>query len=203
MACDMQNLCKNVGKGQKSSECTSLHQLDGKSSGRSSVLYAQGQSPNSEDVVDSANRTATYSLSVVRLANPDHAKLASINITDSTQRVYAICATFSSDANSSNAADSDLPGSESVQPNSTQPHSAQSDSADSNMATHVSPCAANSVLAINVSSESKWVSFQPELMFPDVEDVRVEVNGQVLSRGGDVGADMIADTSGHSNATSR
>lgn len=164
----------------------------------------QGQSPSSEDLLDSANRTATYSLSVVRLANPDHAKLASINITDSTQQVYAICANNSGVNSSTN---SDSPALDSVQPNSTQSDVAQSDSAesdlDSSAATHVSPCAANSVLAINVSSQSKWVSFQPELMFPDVEGVRVEVNGQVLSRGGDVGADMIADTSGHSNATSR
>lgn len=161
----------------------------------------QDHTPNSEDW-DAANHTATYSLSVVRLANPDHAQLALINITDSTQQVHAVCCTSVSDlqpsapSGSSNAADSDL---------STSAESAESDSADSDMVssagTDVGPCAANSVLAINVSSQSKWVSLQPELMFPDVEGVRVEVNGQVLSRGGDVGADMIADTSGRSNNT--
>lgn len=145
----------------------------------------QDQGPSSEDV-DVTNRTATYSLSVVRLADPDHAKLALINITDSTQQVYAVCASPDHQSpSSSDTSDSDLASSGLV----------------SAAGTHVGPCDADSVLAVNVSSQSKWVSLQPELMFPGVEGVRVEVNGQVLSRGGDVGADMIADTSKRSNNT--
>ena len=157
---------------------------------------AQGQGPSPDDLADAANRTAVYSLSVVRLADPNHAKLALVNITDSSQQVYPVCASPSSGLDtfdSSDASDSD------------PANSAQSDSADSgsgaSVASHMSSCAANTILAVNVSAQSKWVSLQPELMFPDVEGVRVEVNGQVLSRGGDVGADMIADTSGRSNTT--
>ena len=60
-----------------------------------------------------------------------------------------------------------------------------------------------SPLAVNVSSETSWVSLQPSLLYPEVEGIRVEVKGQVLSQGGDVGADQIADTSGRSNATIR
>lgn len=80
---------------------------------------------------------------------------------------------------------------------------ADASSFNSSAATHVPVCEANTVLAVNVSSQSKWVSLQPELMFPDLEGVRVEVNGQVLSRGGDVSADQVADTSGRSNSTAK
>lgn len=164
---------------------------------------AQGQGPSPDDLTDAANRTAVYSLSVVRLADPNHAKLALINITDSSQQVYPVCASPSSSLDTFDSSDALASDPASL---------AQSDSADSNtssadsgsggsVTTQVSSCAANTILAVNVSAQSKWVSLQPELIFPDVEGVRVEVNGQVLSRGGDVGADMIADTSGRSNTT--
>lgn len=39
-----------------------------------------------------SNSTDVYTLSVVRLADPQHAHLALINITESTQLQYALCA---------------------------------------------------------------------------------------------------------------
>ena len=132
--------------------------------------------------VDAGNRTKVYSLSVVRLADPQHAQLALINVTDSTQTVYTVCASTTQD--------------------STTPYSAQAESAETDSA-GVSTCDPDTSLAVNVSSETNWVSLQPSLLYPDVEGIRVEVKGQVLSQGGDVGADQIADTSGRSNSTTR
>ncbi len=55
-------------------------------------------------------------------------------------------------------------------------------------------CAPNTAMWLNVSSEVEWVMLQPWLRWPEVQGVRVEVDGQVLSKGGDVGADQLADT---------
>ena len=56
-------------------------------------------------------------------------------------------------------------------------------------------CAPASVLSLNVSYETALVSLQPGLRYPEIQDLRVEVAGQVLSQGGNVGADQIVDTS--------
>lgn len=56
-------------------------------------------------------------------------------------------------------------------------------------------CEPGTQMVLNVSSETQGISLQPSLRFPNVLGIRVEVNGQVLSQGGDVGADQIADTS--------
>ncbi|KAL0019979.1 hypothetical protein WJX79_005353 [Trebouxia sp. C0005] len=142
------------------------------------------------DAVDSGNRTKVYSLSVVRLADPQHAQLALINVTDSTQAVHTVCA---STAEVSTTAY--LP-----QPESAEDASDAGGDAPSN---EVPSCNPDTPLGVNVSSETKWVSLQPGLLYPDVDGIRVEVKGQVLSQGGDVGADQIADTSGRSNSSSR
>ena len=56
-------------------------------------------------------------------------------------------------------------------------------------------CQPGTQMLLNVSSETQGISLQPSLRFPNVLGIRVEVSGQVLSQGGDVGADQIADTS--------
>jgi hypothetical protein len=58
----------------------------------------------------------------------------------------------------------------------------------------VPECEPNTALWLNVSSSVEWVLLQPWLRWPHVEGVRVEIAGQVLSKGGDVGADQLADT---------
>ena len=50
------------------------------------------------------------------------------------------------------------------------------------------------VMELNVSYETEWVGLHPGLAFPGVQGLRVEVAGQVLSQGGNVGADQLADT---------
>lgn len=54
--------------------------------------------------------------------------------------------------------------------------------------------AAGQLLTLNVSDSTRLISLTPALRFPGVPGVRVEVNGQVLSRGGDVAADQLEDT---------
>lgn len=55
-------------------------------------------------------------------------------------------------------------------------------------------CRPNEALQLNVSSEAEWVSVHPGLRYPGVQGLRVEVAGQVLSQGGNIGADQLADT---------
>lgn len=132
------------------------------------------------EVLDTGNRTKMYDLSVVRLADPHHAQLAFINVTDSTKTVYTAC---------------------SAQGSLTQLPSDTGEDPGSEANAGAPPCSPDTALAVNVSSETKWVSLQPGLACPEVEGIRVEVKGQVLSQGGDVSADQIADTSGRTNSS--
>ena len=157
---------------------------------QSGTLQEAEGSVSTGDALDLGNRTKVYSLSVVRLANPQHAQLALINVTDSTQAVYTVCASTAQA----------LPTAYSSQPESAEDDSgAGGDAASSG----VPRCDPDTPLGVNVSSETKWLSLQPGLLYPDVDGIRVEVKGQVLSQGGDVGADQIADTSGRSNSSAR
>ncbi|KAK9837118.1 hypothetical protein WJX81_003998 [Elliptochloris bilobata] len=99
--------------------------------------------------------TDTYSLSVVRLADPEHATVAEVNVT-AGRRTYAVC--------------SDRP----------RP---------------VLAPAAPSPAAAPISGLSvEWVALHPRLRYPGIPGLRVEAGGQVLSQGGDVGADQVEDT---------
>lgn len=141
-------------------------------------------SESAGEVLDTGNRTKVYDLSVVRLADPQHAQLAFVNVTDNTKTVYTVCTAqdslmLSSDSEEDTGSEAQNMGEAAAVPN----------------------CSPNTVLAVNVSSESKWVSLQPGLAHPEVAGIRVEVKGQVLSQGGDVTADQIADTSGRTNSS--
>ena len=54
--------------------------------------------------------------------------------------------------------------------------------------------AAGVAMSVNVSYATEMITLTPTLEFPGQRGVRVEVNGQVLSRGGDVLADQARDT---------
>ena len=158
-----------------------------------SAVLQEGSSATTYATHDTNNHTTTYSVSIVRLADPQHAQLALINVTDSNQDVQTVCSSSSSGG---------------VEPPPTAAPVSGPLSPDGDFANGGSPlpaqipgCDPDVPLAINVSSETKWVSLQPGLLYPEVDGIRVEVKGQVLSQGGDVGADQIADTSGHSNST--
>lgn len=134
---------------------------------------------------DTGNRTKVYNLSIVRLADPQHAQLAFVNVTDSTKTVYTVCKAQESSPQLPSDGEKDT----------------GLEAKDTGEATVTPDCSPDTVLAVNVSSETKWVSLQPGLAHPEVEGIRVEVKGQVLSQGGDVTADQIADTSGRTNSS--
>ena len=136
-------------------------------------------------MVETDNRTKVYDLSVVRLADPQHAQLAFINVTDSTKTVYTVCIAQASPMQlPSDSEEGQASGAQNMGEAATVPH-----------------CTPDTALAVNVSSETKWVSLQPGLAYPEVAGIRVEVKGQVLSQGGDVSADQIADTRGRTNSS--
>lgn len=56
-------------------------------------------------------------------------------------------------------------------------------------------------MTVNVSAASDIVSLAPQLLYPTIEGVRVEVSGQVLSRGGNVSADQLEDTAPNAHST--
>lgn len=134
---------------------------------------------------DTGNRTKVYNLSIVRLADPQHTQLAFVNVTDSTKTVHTVCRAQEASPQLPSDSEADM----------------GVEAQDMGEATIVPACNPDTVLAVNVSSETKWVSLQPGLAHPEVAGIRVEVKGQVLSQGGDVTADQIADTSGRTNSS--
>lgn len=64
------------------------------------------------------------------------------------------------------------------------------------MPTQLPLCRPGRQLAVNVSYATQMVSVAPVLLHPEVLGVRVEVNGRVLSRGGNLAADVLTDTAG-------
>lgn len=59
-------------------------------------------------------------------------------------------------------------------------------------------CMPDSIMQLNVSSSISYVTLHPALRYPDIQNLRVEVAGQVLSQGGNIGADQLADTTAKS-----
>ncbi|EFN53518.1 hypothetical protein CHLNCDRAFT_136597 [Chlorella variabilis] len=124
-----------------------------------------------------------YSLAVVRLADPEHAELESITgkqgpVRSSDDTAVLLCGPSSSS------------GSRKL------PSRAALDTGSDSLVVPLAaePCVPGQLLSLNVSERSRLVSLTPALKRPNVAGVRVEVNGQVLSRGGDVAADQLEDT---------
>ncbi|KAK9803015.1 hypothetical protein WJX72_000035 [[Myrmecia] bisecta] len=122
--------------------------------------------------IDNSTEHDLYMLSVVRLADASHAELALLNVTEG-DAVFAVCG--------------DGSASHPYTP-PTHPHTSSRDGGV------LVPCAPNMPIHLNVSYETDWVALHPGLRFPQVQGIRVEVWDQVLSQGGDVSADQMADT---------
>ncbi|KAL4450153.1 hypothetical protein ABPG77_010822 [Micractinium sp. CCAP 211/92] len=120
------------------------------------------------------------SLAVVRLADPDHAELESLTVRASDDRAVVLCGPPAPGAahTVNRAALGLTPGEKEgiVLPRSPP------------------PCVPGVLLSLNVSDSNRVVSLTPTLKYPEVPGIRVEVNGQVLSRGGDVQANQVQDT---------
>lgn len=59
---------------------------------------------------------------------------------------------------------------------------------------NLTACLPNQEMRVNVSHQTSYVRLHLALRFPGLQNLRVEVAGQVLSQGGNVGADQLADT---------
>jgi len=121
--------------------------------------------------------TDTYSLSVVRLADPAHATVAEVNVT-AGRRTYRVC--------------SDAP--RPVLAPAAAPAAAAPGGGGGGGGAAAPRCAPDAPMWLNVSHGVEWVALHPRLAFPGIPGLRVEAGGQVLSQGGDVGADQVEDT---------
>ncbi|KAL4452476.1 hypothetical protein ABPG75_008138 [Micractinium tetrahymenae] len=140
----------------------------------------ESTSGGSSSDVDGAMAEHPASLAVVRLADPDHAELETITVRASDDRAVVLCGppAASSTHTINRAALGLTPGQRAgiVLPRSPP------------------PCEPGVLLSLNVSDSNRMVTLTPALKRPGVPGIRVEVNGQVLSRGGDVHANQLQDT---------
>jgi hypothetical protein len=147
----------------------------------------QSQPPSSAELDDSSalagaeftpptNRTRVYTLSIVRLADPEHAELAQLNATTADKQTLCVCGNgcASPGALSSRQAT----GGGGAQGSGVTGGGAQG-SGDGAAAGAFPACTPNSLMWLNVSHETDWVSLHPGLRWPGVPGLRVEVNGQV------------------------
>jgi hypothetical protein len=135
--------------------------------------------------------TDTYSLSVVRLADPAHATVAEVNVT-AGRRTYRVC----SDAPRPVLAPAAAPAAAApgAGGGGTAGAAATGGAAGGWAAAAAPRCAPDAPMWLNVSHGVEWVALHPRLAFPGIPGLRVEAGGQVLSQGGDVGADQVEDT---------
>lgn len=129
-----------------------------------------------------------YALAVVRLSPPEHARLASITVKASNGTTIALCSSAAAGSASANGA----AGGEEPAPAQLFSLAAAGGRLVPPRAT---PCD-GAPLEVRVSEATQMVSVSPALLHPEIAGVRVEVNGRVLSRGGNAAADRLADTAG-------
>jgi hypothetical protein len=113
------------------------------------------------------NASEWYSLSVVRLADPEHAQMAQLNATTSARESVRVCG------------------------------------GEEGKGARPAACAPNARMWLNVSAGVDWVALHPGLRWAGAQGLRCEVNGQVLSAGGNVGADQVEDTQAVATARPR
>lgn len=165
-----------------------------------------------------APSASAVQLSIVRLADPSHARILSLEARGLDGGVVVVCGPPSlalgdehsnSDIEYStmetkaagvgafgkdhlNRLDDKLPSSS---PASEEKSKVESSDVVEMVALDAwKPCVPGGAMSVTVPANTETVSLTPTLLHPQIRDIRVEVNGQVLSRGGDVWADQQADT---------
>ena len=111
----------------------------------------------------------TYWLSVVRLADPEHAQMAELNATTASHGSFRVCW----DGGRAGAS-----GSSSSATGTAGWGEAAAEAGGGGGA--LPECVPNERMWLNVSHSVDWVSLHPGLRWPGVPGLRVEVNGQVL-----------------------
>jgi hypothetical protein len=164
-----------------------------------------------------AAASAAVQLSIVRLADPSHARVLSLEARGLDGGVVVVCGPPSlalgnetsnadieystletkaaSKTSSTNFNASDAPASEKKSKSGgNNKGDIRSDVVEMVALDAWKPCVPGGAMSVTVPANTETVSLTPTLLHPEIVDIRVEVNGQVLSRGGDVWADQQADT---------
>jgi hypothetical protein len=176
---------------------------------------------------NAAGATAVVQLSIVRLADPSHARVLSLEARGLDGGVVVVCGPPSLALGNENSnsdieystletkswsavgdggaagittMDGSSPASEKGR--NTRNSSSSSDVVEMLALDAWKPCTPGGAMTVTVPANTETVSLTPTLLHPEILDIRVEVNGQVLSRGGDVWADQQADTQGASGGRS-
>ena len=145
------------------------------------------------DVEDGMGNSERYSLSVVRLADPEHAQMAELNATTARGGWHCVCSGLEPSGGGSPGELIGAPGGgEGVGAGPGSGPVAGSGGAPGNSGIsgngtaggdwwggEVPACVPNKALWLNVSAGVEWVSLHPGLAWPGVAGLRVEVNGQV------------------------
>lgn len=162
-----------------------------------SIASAALEGPSSVDPVGPASDSSStagdavqYNLSIVRLAPESHARLASL-IIKSRGQIVTVCGPPGPVVGIRSIEDDGLQGSVgSVYPGPP-------DQLEVGEAGPLA-CRPDVPMEVTVGPDADWASLQPVLLHPDIEGTRVEINGQVLSRGGDAAVDRAIDTTASS-----
>jgi hypothetical protein len=125
-------------------------------------------------------------LSLVRMANPNHSRLRAITAVGLDGSSTVVCGPALLPLGAGAAALRFL---------SKPPVDARAPDVEPDIASPSwNACEAGATVAVAIPCDVDTVRVVPELLHPEIPGVRVEVNGQVLSRGGDIVADRQTDT---------
>lgn len=180
------------------------------------VGTTSGSSSSSSGVGSSTGAAANRTLAVVRLDKPEHAKLGSLTMWSSDGTSVVLCGSpvqqreagllqqqrwledvplEGSGGGRSSSADSRNDSGSAV---AAMQQLLSREFKAAPVVLNATTCRAGVTMSVNVSFATEMITLAPSLEFGEVQGMRVEVNGKVLSRGWDAGAD--ADLQGASRS---
>lgn len=110
-----------------------------------------------------------YSLAVVRLADPTHCQLQTLNATTAAGTVLPVCGLELPQANSSTAAAAAAVAAATAAVAAAPAPEADVAAAGSGQRRGYGPCRANSIASLNVTSGTDYLSLHPGLRFPNIQ----------------------------------
>lgn len=146
------------------------------------------------------HRNITVPVTIVKLADPSHSRLLSIQARGLNGLVVGVCDGLSTRLQSGMSPNQQYLQEKSLAlpPPSVLVPLPQVE--ESVMATSLPACVPDRTMMVTIPSMVDSVNIVPQLLHPNISGVRVEINGQVLSRGGNVSADVATDTGNPANA---
>jgi hypothetical protein len=157
------------------------------------------------NVSEAGGGGARYAISVVRLAPRAHAELLQLTVRGLDGSSFVLCgppppqlASGAGEAGAVMAQRSTATAAEPGAPPAGEPAAEGGVARAARLASAApaawAPCEPGAAMALELPPDFDTAALAPALRHPEVEGVRVEVNGQVLSRAGDAAADRHADT---------